>query len=288
MKTNTSLSHRDKEPENGVLYLVGTPIGNLSDISKRALHILENVFLIACEDTRQTRKIMNTFNIANHTESFNKQNSLKKISKIIDFLSSGKSIALVSDAGMPGICDPGEELVKCTKIAGLEVVCIPGPCAAITALVSSGLPSSKFIFEGFLPKKKSEREKILLEISRNDKTTIIFESPNRLKKLLNELKQYCGGDREIHIFRELTKKFEEHIGNDVDEVLDFFEGKEILGEITLVIKGINKKIQNSKFNKHSLKEELSDLIDAGLSLSAASKYLAKKNNISKNLIYKLY
>ena len=244
MKTKKSLSHRNEEPEDGVLYLVGTPIGNLSDISKRALHILENVFLIACEDTRQTRKIMNTFNISNHMESFNKENSLKKISKIIDFLSSGKSIALVSDAGMPGICDPGEELVKCTKIAGHEVVCIPGPCAAITALVSSGLPSSKFIFEGFLPKKKIDRDKTLLEISKNLKTTIIFESPHRLKKLLRELKNFCGGSRKLQVAKELTKKFEKQIGQDINEVIEFFEDKDPIGEYTIILDGIEKAKEN--------------------------------------------
>ena len=281
-------SHKNSEPESGFLYIVGTPIGNLNDLSLRALNILKNVSLIACEDTRQTRKLMSKFEFTNNLISFNKHNSSIKIPKIISDLNSGKSIALASDAGMPSICDPGENLVKYAKSKGIGIVCIPGPCAALTAIVSSGLPSSKFIFEGFLPKKKSEREKILLDVSKNDKTTVIYESPHRLMKLLGQLKEYCGGEREIQVFRELTKKFEEHIGNNVDEVLDFFEGREILGEITVVIKGINKEIQNSELNKHSLKEELNDLIDAGLSLSAASKYLAKKNNISKNLIYKMH
>jgi len=281
-------SHINSEPESGFLYIVGTPIGNLNDLSLRALNILKNVSLIACEDTRQTRKLMSKFEFSNNLISFNKHNSSLKIPRIINDLNSGKSIALASDAGMPSICDPGENLVKYAKSKGIGIVCIPGPCAALTAIVSSGMPSSKFIFEGFLPKKKSEREKILLDVSKNDKTTVIYESPHRLMKLLGQLKEYCGGEREIQVFRELTKKFEEHIGNNVDEVLDFFEGREILGEITVVIKGINKKIQNSDFNKHSLKQELNDLIDAGLSLSAASKYLAKKNNISKNLIYKLH
>ena len=231
---------------------------------------------------------MSKFEFTNNLISFNKHNSSIKIPRIVNDLNSGKSIALASDAGMPSICDPGENLVKYAKSKGIGIVCIPGPCAALTAIVSSGLPSSKFIFEGFLPKKKSEREKILLDVSKNDKTTIIYESPHRLMKLLGQLKEYCGGEREIQVFRELTKKFEEHIGNNVDEVLDFFEGREILGEITVVIKGINKEIQNSELNKHSLKEELNDLIEAGISLSAASKYLAKKNNISKNLIYKLH
>ena len=281
-------SHKNPEPESGFLYIVGTPIGNLNDLSLRALNILKNVSLIACEDTRQTRKLMSKFEFTNYLISFNKHNSSVKIPRIIDDLNSGKSIALASDAGMPSICDPGENLVKYAKSQGIGIVCIPGPCAALTAIVSSGLPSSKFIFEGFLPKKKSEREKILLDISKNDKTTIIYESPHRLMKLLGQLKEHCGGEREIQVFRELTKKFEEHIGNNVDEVLDFFEGREILGEITVVIKGINKEIQNSELNKNFLKEELNDLIKAGLSLSSASKYLAKKNNISKNLIYKLH
>ena len=281
-------SHKNPEPESGFLYIVGTPIGNLNDLSLRALNILKNVSLIACEDTRQTRKIMTKFEFTNNLISFNEHNASIKIQRIVDDLNSGKSIALASDAGMPSICDPGENLVKYAKSKGIGIVCIPGPCAALTALVSSGLPSSKFIFEGFLPKKKSEREKILLDLSNNDKTTIIYESPHRLMKLLSQLKEYCGGEREIQVFRELTKKFEEHIGNNINEVLDFFQDKEILGEITIVIKGINKEIKNSEVNKHILKKELNDLIEAGLSLSAASKYLAKKNNISKNLIYKLY
>ena len=288
MKTKLSLSHRKKEPEERVLYIVGTPIGNLDDISFRALSILKNVSLIACEDTRQTKKIMSKFEFTNNLISFNEHNSSTKIPKIISDLKSGKSIAIASDAGMPSICDPGENLVKYAKSKGIGIVCIPGPCAALTALVSSGMPSSRFIFEGFLPKKKSDREKILLEISKNDKTTVIYESPHRLMKLLSQLKEYCGGEREMQVFRELTKKFEEHIGYNVNEIIDFFEGREILGEITLVIKGINKEIQNSELNKHLLKEELNDLIQAGLSLSAASRYLSKKNNISKNLIYKLY
>ena len=287
MKSKESLSHRNKEPENGVLYLVGTPIGNLSDISKRALHILENVFLIACEDTRQTIKIMNKFNISNHMESFNEHNSLKKIPFIINYLKEGKSIALVSDAGMPGICDPGEELVKSTKIAGHDVICIPGPCAAITALVSSGLPSSKFIFEGFLPKKKIDREKILLEISKNVKTTIIFESPHRLNKLLKELKKYCGGSRKIQITKELTKKFEEHVGQNINEAIEFFENNNPIGEFTIVLNGI-KKTKENDFDHITLKRELHELVSFGLSLTAASKYLAKKNNLSKRIIYNLY
>ena len=286
MNNNSSLSHRKEEPEKGILYLVGTPIGNLNDISQRALNILKNVSLVACEDTRQTKKIMNKFNISNKLISFNKHNSLIKIPNLIEDLKEGKSIAIVSDAGMPGICDPGEDVAKSARSQGIDIICIPGACAAITALVSSGLPSSSFVFEGFLPRKKSERDKILLEISKNIKTTIIYESPKRLKKLLKELFDFCGGNREIMVARELTKKFEEHIGSNINEVSESLKDKEVIGEITIVIKGINNK-KDFNLDKLIIKKDLNELINAGLSLSAASKYLAKKNGIKKSEIYNL-
>ncbi len=285
MNNNSLLSHRKEEPENGILYIVGTPIGNLNDISQRALNILQNVSLVACEDTRQTKKIMNKFNISNKLISFNKHNSLIKIPKIVKDLKEGKSIAIVSDAGMPGICDPGEDIAKRVKNEGIDMICVPGACAAITALLSSGLPSSCFIFEGFLPKKKIDRKKILLEISKNEKTTILYESPKRLRKLLHELLEFCGGDREIMVARELTKKFEEHVGNNINEVIEFFQDKDIVGEITIVLKGINKRDFNP--DKLIIKKDLNDLINAGLSLSEASKYLAKRNGLKKSEVYNM-
>jgi 16S rRNA (cytidine1402-2'-O)-methyltransferase len=285
MNNNYLLSHRKEEPEKGILYIVGTPIGNLNDISQRALNILKNVSLVACEDTRQTKKIMNKFNISNKLISFNKHNSLIKIPKIVKDLKEGKSIAIVSDAGIPGICDPGEDIARSVKSEGIDIICVPGPCAAITALVSSGLPSSSFVFEGFLPKKQIDREKILLEISKNEKTTIVYESPKRLKKLLKELIEFCGGDREIMVARELTKRFEEHIGNNIDSVMEFFKDKDIFGEITIVIKGVKKGDLNP--DKLTIKKDLNDLINAGLSLSAASKYLAKRNGLKKSEIYNM-
>ena len=288
MNNKYLLSHKIQEPQNSILYIVGTPIGNLSDISYRALNIFRNVSFIACEDTRQTRKIMNKFEFKNNLISFNKHNSKKKIPRMISDLNSGKSIALVSDAGMPSICDPGEDLIREARSNGISVICIPGPCAAITALVSSGFPSSKFIFEGFLPKKNSEREKILYAIGANDKTTIVFESPHRLKNLLIKLKEICGGEREIIVSRELTKRYEENIGNTIEEVISYFEKKEVIGEITLVIKGIKKVNQNEYYNEEELKKDLLELKKAGLNLSAASKYLAKKNNLKKSLIYDMY
>ncbi len=287
MDNYSSFSHRNTEPENGVLYLVGTPIGNLNDISFRAINILKNVSFIACEDTRQTIKLLSRYAITNSLISFNKLNSQKKIPKLIDELSSGKSIALVSDAGLPSICDPGEDLVKKAKSHEINIICIPGPCAALTALVSSGLPSSKFTFHGFLPKKQKDRNEILLEIRQSTYTSILYESPHRLKKLLLELKEFCGSEREIQIYRELTKKFEENIGSNIDLIIKFFEGKEIIGEITIVIGG-NRNVENSEFDELVLKEELKYLVEAGLSISAASKYLAKKNNLAKSKIYDLY
>ena len=286
MNINTSLSHRNKEPENSVLYIVGTPIGNLNDLSLRALNILKNVSLIACEDTRQTLKLLNRYEITNTLLSFNMHNSQSRISRIVQDLKDKKSVAIVSDAGMPGICDPGEDLIKSVKANNLEVICIPGPCAAITALVSSGLPSSSFIFMGFLPKKKNERNKFLLEISKSEKTIILYESPHRLKKLLTELRVYCGGNREIQVFRELTKIHEENVGSNLNMVLNIFEDQEIKGEITLVIKGVEKN--DKELNNLNLKQELIELINAGLSLSAASKYLAKKKSVKKSVIYNLY
>jgi len=286
MKNFSSLSHRTQEPENGTLYIVGTPIGNLNDFSPRAANILKNVSAIACEDTRQTKKIMTKFNISNKLISFNKHNSLNKTPRIIEDLEKGKSVALVSDAGMPGICDPGEDIIKSVKLKGLDVICIPGACAAITALVSSGMPSSNFVFVGFLPRKKGDRERILLEISESDKTTIIYESPNRLKKLLKELYELCGGDREIDISRELTKRFEEHIGFNINNAISFFEDKEVIGEITIVLRGKQNNIKTD-FDFLLLKKELNDLIKAGISLSLASKYLAKRYGTKKSVIYNL-
>ena len=286
MNNNNLLSHRGQEPQDGVLYIVGTPIGNLSDLSYRAENILRHVSLIACEDTRYTKKILNKFGIKNDLISFNQHNSKNKIPKIISFLKGGRSIAIVSDAGLPTISDPGEDLVKNIRDEGFDAICVPGPCAALTALVSSGLPTSKFIFEGFLPKKQIDREKLLLEISKNLKTTILYESPHRLLKLLNELKKYCGGDREIIVTRELTKRFEEHVGPNIDQAIKSFEKKEVMGEFTIILKGIEQE-KSESIDKLAIKNELNELVNIGLSLSSAARFIAKKNNIPKNKVYNL-
>ena len=287
MNNKNILSHRGQEPENGVLYIVGTPIGNLNDMSPRAINILKNVSLIACEDTRNTKKIMNNFCIRNNITSFNEHNSNIKTKIIISDLNNGKSVALVSDAGMPSICDPGEELISKCRQNTLDVVCIPGPCAAITAITSSGFNSSKFLFLGFLPRKGKEREKLLNEIKKNTMSTILYESPHRLNKLLKELKEYCGGDRKVHIARELTKKFEEHINTDIDSTIRIFKEREFKGEFSIIIQG-NNSIKIDSIDENKLREELFFLVSNGLSLSNASKYLAKKNNLRKKFVYNLY
>ena len=184
MNTNNLLSHRNKEPERGVLYIVGTPIGNLEDISLRASNILKNVSLIACEDTRITGKLLKNISVSNKLISFHKYSSSDKLDFLISKLKKGDSIALVSDAGMPLISDPGNHLVRETKNNNLDVICIPGPCAAITALVSSGLDSSQFTFFGFIPKSSKEREDTLKKICENQITSIIYESPKRIIKLI--------------------------------------------------------------------------------------------------------
>ena len=287
MKTKSLLSHRNPEPESGVLYLVGTPIGNLNDLSPRAINILENVSLIACEDTRQTKKIMNKFQISNNLISFNKHNSRIKSQRLVKELKDEKSIAIVSDAGMPLINDPGDKLVKSAKNNFLDVICIPGPCAALTALVCSGFPCSKFIFYGFIAKNKKDRREILENIKRSKYPSILYESPKRILKLLVDLKEICGGQREINLARELTKKFERHYGPNISEVLKSLSDIEPKGEFTLIVNGYEEKELSNLDALDNIKKDLLDLMKAGLSHSSAANYLAKKHNIAKNKIYSL-
>ena len=287
MNINNPLSHRNKEPERSVLYIVGTPIGNLDDISIRAINILKNVSLIACEDTRKTGRLLKHINISNKLVSFNEYNSMKKLDYLISLLQKGESLAVVSDAGMPLISDPGESMVKRVKDNNLDVICIPGPCAAITALVSSGLETSKFTFYGFLPKTNVDRKLLLKEITENDKTSIIYESPKRITRLLTELKELCGGDKRLVLLKELTKRYERHFGDRIDLVLDQIKAIEPKGEYTLIISGNKKDKNHNLITNENLIIDLQNLIKAGLSHSAASNYLSKKTGLPKNQIYKL-
>ena len=287
MNINNPLSHRNKEPERSVLYIVGTPIGNLDDISIRAINILKNVSLIACEDTRKTGRLLKHLNISNKLVSFNEYNSMKKLDYLISLLQKGESLAVVSDAGMPLISDPGESMVKKVIDNNLDVICIPGPCAAITALVSSGLETSKFTFYGFLPKTNVDRKLLLKEITENDKTSIIYESPKRITRLLIELKELCGGDKRLVLLKELTKRYERHFGDKIDLVLDQIKAIEPKGEYTLIISGNKKDKNHNLITNENLIIDLQNLIKAGLSHSAASNYLSKKTGLPKNQIYKL-
>ena len=287
MNINNSLSHRNKEPERSVLYIVGTPIGNLDDISIRAINILKNVSLIACEDTRRTGRLLKHLNISNKLISFNKYNSIKRLDFLIKLLKEGDSLAVVSDAGMPLISDPGESIVNKAKLNDFDVICIPGPCAAITALVSSGISTTKFTFYGFLPRKSLERELILKEINENNKTSIVYESPKRIIKLLMDLKYICGGERKLVLLKELTKRYEKHFGNNIDKVLAEQELIDIKGEYTIIISGSQKDKNNNFFIIKNLIIDLQELMKAGLSNSQAANYLSKKSGVPKNELYKL-
>jgi 16S rRNA (cytidine1402-2'-O)-methyltransferase len=219
------------------LFVIATPIGNLGDLSQRAIDTLAGVHYIACEDTRTTGKLLKHFGINTPTISFHQHNEHKKVDYVVELIQSGQDVALVSDAGMPGISDPGFLAVRAAHKHGIPVVVIPGPDAATTALVSSGLPCDKYCFEGFLPQKKG-RQKRLQQLSDEERSLIIYESPNRLLKLLGELKEYFGEDRLAAVARELTKKFEEVQRGTISELISLFEERDqIKGEIVVIVSG---------------------------------------------------
>jgi len=220
----------------GILYLVGTPIGNLEDITLRALKILKEVDLIAAEDTRYTRKLLTHYDIHTSLTSFYEHNEVKKIPYLINCLKNGKKVALVSRAGMPGISDPGYCLIKEVVKEKIKIVPIPGPTALISALTVSGLPMDSFIFVGFLGRKEGKRINKLKALKEEKRTLIIYEAPHRLRKVLREIKDVLG-DRQIVVARELTKKFEEILRGKISEIEKLFEEKEPRGEFTLIVEG---------------------------------------------------
>lgn len=214
---------------------MATPIGNLDDFSVRAVEVLNSVAYIACEDTRTSGVLLSHYGIKTSTFSFHQHNEHKKVAHIINLLDARQDVALISDAGMPGISDPGFLAIRATHQAGHAVSVIPGPDAATTALVASGMPCDKYAYEGFLPQKKG-RQKRLKELVDEERTIIFYESPHRLLKLLSELEQYIGGQRYVAVARELTKKFEEVVRGTLSEVKQTFERrKEIKGEIAVVL-----------------------------------------------------
>nr|WP_081934347.1 MULTISPECIES: 16S rRNA (cytidine(1402)-2'-O)-methyltransferase [Prochlorococcus] len=274
------------EPIAKSLYVIGTPIGNLGDLSPRAQAILQKVSLIACEDTRYSGQLLKKLSIKNNLISFHKHNTKSRIPKLLGFLEEGSSIGLISDAGLPGISDPGEELVNAAKIEGYKVFCIPGPCAATTALASSGLPSNRFCFEGFLPLKRKDREKALLSITSEERTTVIYESPHRLLRLLQELLELCGSERPLQVARELTKKHEEQIGSNIGDVLKHFQQIKPKGEFTIILGGLTPKTDDKKAVDNSqLLKRMNSLIKKGASASYAAKEVSKETGLPKKFLY---
>ena len=229
--------------EKSSLYLVPTPIGNLADITLRALEVLKSVDTILAEDTRTSGVLLKHYNINKPLQSFHIFNEHKTVNKLIERLSSGEVMALVSDAGTPGISDPGFLLVREALKAGIRVDCLPGATALIPALVKSGFPTDRFVFEGFLPHKKG-RQTALKKLAEEDRTVIFYESPHRLLKALEQLKEFFGADRQVSVSRELSKKFEETKTGTVEELLNHFGSKEVKGEIVVVVSGRSKEKLN--------------------------------------------
>tara|TARA_Y100001968_G_scaffold294030_1_gene300331 strand:+ start:365 stop:1252 length:888 start_codon:yes stop_codon:yes gene_type:complete len=272
------------EPCSGTLYLVGTPIGNLGDLSPRAKSILKNVSLIACEDTRRSGQLLKTINSKVPLLSYHKHNFKSRQSQLLEILESNGSIALISDAGLPGINDPGEELVNAARIKNYKVICIPGPCAATTALVISGLPTHRFCFEGYLPKKQSIRGKLLDDISQENRTTVIYESPHQLIKLLEDLSIVCGKERPILIARELTKRYEESIGGTIGDAIDYFNINKPKGEFTIVLGGNTNK-KEIKVSESEALNKLNTLIKQGEKSNTAARKVSEETGYKKKWLY---
>ena len=267
----------------GKLYIVATPIGNLEDITLRALNILKNIDLIAAEDTRQTLKLLNHYEISKPLISYHRHNEDVKSEILIEKLNEGQDIALVSDGGTPGICDPGEVVIKKAIEEGITVVPIPGACAMINALIASGISTSEFIFLGFLPLNKKNRKQKLEEIKNSNKTIILYEAPHKMKNTLEDLKDIIG-DRRITLARELTKIHEEFIRDNINNILDKIDS--LKGEMILIIEGknIEYNLQN-ELNELTLEEHYEYYKKQGFDKKEIIKKIAKDRNVNKNEIY---
>ena len=267
----------------GKLYIVATPIGNLEDITLRALRVLKEVDLIAAEDTRQTLKLLNHYEINKPLISYHRHNEETKSEILIEKLRNGENIALVSDAGTPGICDPGEEVIKKAIEDNIEVIPIPGACAMINALIVSGISTKEFEFLGFLPLNKKLRRQKLKEIENSSKTIIIYEAPHKMKTTLGDLKEILK-DRKIVLARELTKIHEEFIRKSIDELLS--EIDTIKGEMILIIEGNKIDTEECKnFDQISLEDHYKLYEEKGLNKKEIIKQIAKDRNVNKNEIY---
>jgi 16S rRNA (cytidine1402-2'-O)-methyltransferase len=273
----------------GTVYLVATPIGNLEDMTFRAVRILKEVDLIAAEDTRNSIKLLNHFEIDTPMTSYHEFNKVEKAITLIEKLKEGQNIAVITDAGTPGISDPGEELVRMCYEQGIEVTSVPGPAACITAVTMSGQACRRFAFEAFLPKDKKERRRVLEEIKNETRTVVIYEAPHHLIGTLKELKDTLGEDRGITLCRELTKKHEEKEKTTLGEALKIYETKEPRGEYVLVIAGKSKAevIEEARaaFEDISIEEHYNQYIAQGMDKKEAMKAVAKDRGVSKRDIY---
>ncbi|MBQ2902322.1 MAG: 16S rRNA (cytidine(1402)-2'-O)-methyltransferase [Agathobacter sp.] len=272
----------------GTLYLCATPIGNLEDITYRVLRTLKEVDLIAAEDTRNSIKLLNHFEIQTPMTSYHEFNKIEKAYQLVEKLKEGKNIALITDAGTPGISDPGEDIVRICYEEGIEVTSLPGAAACITALTMSGRPTRRFAFEAFLPKDKKERAAVLEELKNETRTIILYEAPHHLLKTVKELLEALG-DRELTVCRELTKKHEEKIQTTFSALLSYYEEKEPRGEYVLVICGKSReeivKEQQASWEEMSIEEHMAHYEAQGIDHKEAMKLVAKDRGVSKRDIY---
>lgn len=272
------------QTELGTLYLCATPIGNLEDISQRALRLLQEADWIAAEDTRHTRQLLTHFGIHGHLISYHEHNKEKQGPVLIEKLLAGDNVTLVSDAGFPGIADPGEQLAKLAIAAGIKVVPVPGANAALCALIASGLPSSPFFFGGFLPKSKKNRREQLRQWQRIPATIVLYEAPHRIKEVLNDI-LLCWGDRQMTAGRELTKLHEEFFRGSVSECLAWLEKQPPRGEFSLVIAKGEEEIPDEMAEKIDPIEKVQALLAAGTDKKEALLSVAKEYKIPKRELY---
>ena len=289
MDNNAQAENMINKGGPGSLFLCATPIGNLEDITFRVLKTLKEVDLIAAEDTRNSIKLLNHFDIKTPMTSYHEFNKYDKARVLVEKILAGTNVAVITDAGTPGISDPGEELVKQCRAAGIRVTSLPGPAACITALTMSGQETRRFAFEAFLPSDKNERKEILTELQNETRTMIIYEAPHRLLKTLDELKNALGGDRQLTICKELTKRYENSVEFTLDEACVYYESNEPRGEYVLVIAGKSreqiKQEERQQWEAMTVSEHVQMYMDAGMDKKEAMKAAAKDRGVSKRDIY---
>lgn len=284
---STNTDYEKNKIEKGMLYLVATPIGNLADLSDRAIKVLSEVDFIAAEDTRNSLKLLSYLEISKPMVSYFEHNKRERGQVIVDRLKNGESCALITDAGTPAISDPGEDIVALCAEQNIPVTSIPGACAGIVALTLSGLPTGRFCFEGFLSANKGERRERLLELENEKRTMIFHEAPHKLKATLEDMKNSFGEDRRISLCRELTKKNEEVLRLTLASAVEYYENNAPRGEYVLIVEGSNKKKQSDAFFENmSIEEHVNFYISNGLSKMDAIKSCAKDRGVHKNVIYK--